>query len=135
MVRTLLGVIVIVAALVGSMWLLFGPGAAPYMGVNELLSRQAEMVGRPMRLAGRIHEIVARKEVGAAMQLILSDGEARMSVEYGGRWPDDLQPGREVLFDGHLNENGVFVADHLLTQCTSRYKARLDDADQRPAQQ
>lgn len=135
MVRTLLGVLVIIVALAGSMWLLFGPGAAPYMGVSELLSRQAEMVGRPMRLAGRLHEVVAPKEVGDAMQLIISEGEARITVEYGGRQPNDLQPGREVLFDGHLNENGVFVAHHLLTQCTSRYKARLDNADQRPAQQ
>ena len=126
MLRTALAVAIIILALGGSVWLLFGPGSAPYLGVDQLLARRAEMVDRPMRLAGRLDGLVTRADAASAAVFTVSASDARISVEYSGHLPADLQSGRELLLDGRLREDGVFVADRLLTQCTSRYKARLE---------
>ncbi len=127
-VWTIIGVTVVLLALGGSMWLLFGPGSAPYLGVDDLLQQRQEMVNRPIRLAGRLQGEVVRTSPEAPVRFVLAAGEATIAVEYAGTVPVNLDAGRELLLDGRLRDDDVFVADNLLTQCTSRYEARIDGA-------
>jgi cytochrome c-type biogenesis protein CcmE len=123
-----IAVAVVILALAGSMWLLFGPGAAPYLDVDLLLERQSEMVERPMRLAGRLDGDILRPDAASPARFAVSGARARMTVELAGPIPANLQSGQELLLDGRLREDGIFAADRILTQCTSQYRARLDDA-------
>jgi len=50
-------------------------------------------------------------------------------VEYAGIRPDTLQPGRDVILEGHY-AGGVFQATVLMTQCPSKYEPpKLEDSN------
>ncbi len=50
------------------------------------------------------------------------DQSRSISVVYYGIKPDTLQPGRDVILEGSFQENGLFTASTLLTQCPSKYE-------------
>ena len=124
--KTTIALVVLVAGLAALAVLLLGRGLSPYMAVDELVARKAELVGHDMRLAGFL---VHRPQVG-------TDGVTRFHVEargaslpvaYRGPVPANLEPGKEVLLDGRLGADGAFHAESLLTQCSSRYRKRISE--------
>ena len=136
--KTTVALVVLVAGLAVLAVLLLGRGLSPYMGVDELAARKAELVGTGIRLAGFL---VHRPQVG-------TDGVTRFHVEarsacysakysatkheslpvaYRGPLPANLEPGKEILLDGRLEADGVFRAERLLTQCPSRYRKRISE--------
>jgi cytochrome c-type biogenesis protein CcmE len=87
---------------------------------------------RPSQLAGHDgHVSVAGKVVGQptgsargpdGLRFTLRDvqGTASVPVVYHGSVPDLFRTGRDVSVEGSL-QNGVFVADKLVTKCPSKY--------------
>ena len=56
-----------------------------------------------------------------------------LPVIYHGAIPDMFRQGAEVVVEGKLNQSGVFVADHLLTKCASKYDAQSGNGAAMPA--
>ena len=90
---------------------------------------------RPSQLAGHDGRVsVAGKVVGQptgaardpdGLHFTLRDveGTATVPVVYHGSVPDLFRTGRDVSVEGSL-QNGVFVADKLVTKCPSKYSAK-----------
>ncbi len=90
-------------------------------------SLAAASVGRRARVHGTVG--LERFEVrpadrSATFELVGSDHGVR--VRYAGVIPPLLRPGGQVVIEGALDAEGVFVADTLLTKCASRYEPKTD---------
>jgi cytochrome c-type biogenesis protein CcmE len=49
---------------------------------------------------------------------------ATIPVQYHGVIPGLFQAHRDVVIEGQLNEQGVFVADVMMTKCASKYESK-----------
>jgi len=123
--RTVVAVVVLVGGLACLIAVMLGRGIHLYMGVDELIASGDQYVNREMRLAGFVAEPPAMQADGSARFAVEARG-ATVPVAFTGSLPANLEPSREVLLDGRLGADGVFRAHTLLTQCSSRYRRRID---------
>jgi len=123
-----------------------------FMTVNDLLSRQSEMVGRKVRISGVVlgdtirydgHELrftiahipdsAAEIEDEGGLAEVLhraaSDPDAATVevVLYDQPLPDLLKNEAQAIVTGTLGEDGVFYADELLLKCPTRYEEAVPD--------
>lgn len=86
-----------------------------------------ERVGQRVRVHGVVRKgSVEMDRVGLWARFEMSGGGAGMPVRYEGAIPDMFEEGREVIVEGSLSADGVFVADVLLTKCASKYQSRSE---------
>ncbi len=57
----------------------------------------------------------------------LVDESSTFQVEYRSALPDTFSDEVEVVLEGRLRPDGVFVANTLLTKCGSRYEASVEE--------
>ena len=57
----------------------------------------------------------------------LVDEGSTFDVEYRNALPDTFSDEVEVVLEGRLRADGVFVANTLLTKCGSRYEASVEE--------
>jgi len=57
----------------------------------------------------------------------LLDPSTTIDIEYAGNLTDTFTDDVEAVLEGHLREDGVFVATTLQTKCASRYEAAPED--------
>jgi cytochrome c-type biogenesis protein CcmE len=57
----------------------------------------------------------------------LADESVTFPVEFRDALPDTFTDDTEVVLEGRLRGDGVFVAETLLTKCGSRYEAAPED--------
>lgn len=57
----------------------------------------------------------------------LLDPSTTIDIEYGDALTDTFSDDVEVVLEGRLREDGVFVATTLQTKCASRYEAAPED--------
>jgi len=99
-----------------------------YYSVDEFAARQAEVGQFKLRLAGRVKPgSVDRDLEKAQLSFVLAGSHAELPVVYAKGVPDNFDEGKEVLVDGRVDAQGRFAAEKLMTQCESKYKAKLDD--------
>jgi cytochrome c-type biogenesis protein CcmE len=63
----------------------------------------------------------------------MSDGTRELQVSYGKETPDTFVDGSEVVVEGVLGPDGVFVAHTLLAKCPSKYEAANSQEDYKTA--
>jgi cytochrome c-type biogenesis protein CcmE len=93
-------------------------GGTPSIQPSQLSSHQGRV-----SLAGKVvgqPTGAARGPSGLHFTLRDVQGAATVPVVYRGSVPDLFRTGRDVSVEGSL-ENGVFVADKLVTKCPSKY--------------
>ena len=114
-----------------------------YLTVPEVASRQSELGGQALRVAGRVKagtinwepntltlkfEIVPIPDVdasGAAVKSVLaSDPVSFRVVSAGEPKPDMFAPGRDVIVEGKLGPDGAIAASQVMTSCPSKYKPK-----------
>ncbi len=123
--------------------------SAYYLTVDEYAADPGAHAGRFLRLAGRVadgsvrwdpstldlsfemHPIPARGDEAGAADAAPPPADARLAVRYNGVLPDMFAAGRDVIVEGRV-EDGVFVAQHLLTTCPSKYEAEVAPPDEGP---
>jgi cytochrome c-type biogenesis protein CcmE len=105
-----------------------GSGVGYYMSVSEFLADPE--VGRTgLRVNGKVlHGTIQRATTGEDVEFQMSDGSATLAVNYHGIIPDTFVDGADVVVEGSLQEDGVFVAHNLLAKCPSKYES----ADEHP---
>ncbi len=123
-----------------------------FMTVNELMSRQSELVGRNIRISGvvlgdtieydgqTLSFVIAHipdsaaeieDEGGLAEVLHTAANDATTSrvrvVLYNEPKPDLLKHEAQAIVTGTLGEDGIFYADELLLKCPTRYEEAVPE--------
>ena len=111
-----------------------------YLTVNEVSARQAELVGQPLRVAGRVKpgsiawdpatltlkfSMVPLPDPNAdpAVKPVSTGESESYSVTCTGEpKPDMFADGRDVIVEGKLDPSGHIAATQVLTSCPSKYK-------------
>jgi len=111
-----------------------------YMTVSEVSAQQAQLIGQPLRVAGRVApgtiswdpdtltlafglvepppaDGTARVKPVAAM----TEGPSFHVICRGEPKPDMFAPNRDVIVEGTLASNGTIEARQVLTSCPSKY--------------
>ena len=123
--RTYLAVLLLVIVMITLVSMLLSPGLSPYLAVDELVARAAEFRNREVRLAGYL-AAPAEVDAGGRQTFVIAARKASIPVILSDRLPSSLPVGGEILLDGRLGDDGTFHAHRLLTQCSSRYRERLE---------
>ena len=123
-----------------------------FMTINELMSRQGEMVGRNVRVSGvvigdtieyddqtlsftvaHIPDSAAEIEDEGGLaevlhQAVNQQDTARVQVVlFDEPKPDLLQHEAQAIVTGSLGDDGVFYADELLLKCPTRYEEAVPE--------
>lgn len=123
-----------------------------FMTIDELMSRQSELVGRNTRISGvvlgdtiqydgetlsfeiaHIPDAAADIEDEGGLAMVLheaatnSDAQRVQVVLYNEPKPDLLTNEAQAIVTGTLGEDGVFYADELLLKCPTRYQEAVPE--------
>ncbi len=107
-----------------------------YFTVAELEAREAEFVGRKIKLAGKVvagsirrddTSLDLRFEIWEPVEGSPAASAHRKSIYYTGIVPDTFSDEANVILEGVTGKDGVFVADHLLAKCPSKYESKSYD--------
>lgn len=105
-----------------------------YFTVAELEAREADFIGKKIKLAGKV----------VPGSIIRDDGTLNLSfrvwepvgdkghtqarvVRYQGIVPDTFRDESDVVLEGKTLDNGTFAAEHLLAKCPSKYESKSYD--------
>jgi len=122
--RFVIGGIIILATIVFLGYQSFRGAATYYYEVSELLEIGDSLNGRTVRVSGLVAPQPDRDLEGLTIRFTISDNrgkEASLPVVYHGIVPDTFKAGRQVVLEGHYNDD-VFTAKSILTKCASRYE-------------
>jgi cytochrome c-type biogenesis protein CcmE len=104
-----------------------------YFTVAELEAREAEFVGRKIKLAGKVVPGSIRKddvtldlrfEIWEPVEGAVVASAHRKPIYYTGIVPDTFRDEADVILEGITGKDGVFEADHLLAKCPSKYESK-----------
>ena len=121
MIFKIAGLVLVVGACVGYLvYSATGTSAEYYRTVAELRS---DHTSGDARVLGTVQDDVQRLDGGLEVRFTATDSGASMPVDYRGQLPDIFRPGIQVVVEGRMNADGVFVARTLLAKCPSRFTA------------
>jgi cytochrome c-type biogenesis protein CcmE len=102
----------------------FQNSATYYYTVSEFAQKGTSVHGENVRVKGNIvPDSVESKEAGRILKFTVAEGEDSMPVTYQGVVPDTFKPDIEIVVEGKLGTDGVFVAHTLMPKCPSKYEA------------
>ena len=127
-----LGILVIATCLVLLVVSGFQGTAMYYFTVSEFAEKEAEFVGRKVKLAGKVVPGSIRKDGSLDLSFKiwepvegLSDAALTQRViRYQGIVPDTFRDESDVILEGVTTKDGVFHAEHLLAKCPSKYESK-----------
>lgn len=122
--KFVVGGVVVVAALGVLMAVSFQGNMAYYLEVSEFLQQDNPAMRGNFRVRGKVvpDTIVKRAgELGAEFEI--TDGTYTIQVRYVKEVPDALMDHAEVVVEGEMSTDRVFVAHTLLAKCPSKYEA------------
>jgi len=127
-------IIITISLLAAGFAVLFGVGLRGslvyYLTVSEFLERRAEDLGDNFRVNGNVLEGSIERTPGAiGARFIATDGAHRLPVVYAKETPDTFVDGSEIVVEGQLGPDGVFVAHTLMAKCPSKYEAQNRESD------
>ena len=104
-----------------------------YFTVAELHAQEADFVGRKIKLAGKVvpgsiqkddTTMDLRFEIWEPVHGTAVAANYRKPVYYKGIVPDTFRDESDVILEGVTGQDGIFVADHLLAKCPSKYESK-----------
>ena len=129
-VKFISGFAVIVASLILLVVTSSQKMAMYYLTVSELETREAELVNKRIKLAGKVTPGTIRKGPDRNVEFQIwepLDGaafSARRTVVYSGIVPDTFRDDADVVLEGEVGANGLFRARTLLAKCPSKYEGQ-----------
>lgn len=132
-------VIIALAALLGAgllaAWALRNQASYFYVPSDMMVHRSAP--DREVRLGGMVQRGSMHEGVdGVTVHFVVSDGKARVPVQFAGIRPALFVEGSGVVAEGRMGSDGTFVADNLLAKHDERYVPReLKDMTKQQARQ
>ncbi len=125
--------VIAISLLIGGLAILFGVGLKGslvyYLTVSEFLDGQASRdLGDNFRINGNVVTgSIEKKPSGLGVRFLMSDESGELPVIYAKETPDTFVDGSEVVVEGSLGADGVFVAHTLLAKCPSKYESENSD--------
>lgn len=85
---------------------------------------------RVIRLAGWVKDgTIVHSFEKTQLDFELAGQKSSVPVRFYGAVPKNFAGGKEVVVEGKLSGNGVFIANKILTRCESKYKVKLKTKD------
>ena len=125
-IRTVLSVVVVLAALGGLMSLSLGETAAYYKHVDEVMVAPDQWYHKNLQLHGHVVDksIMRRPNTLEYRFQVESNGKV-VTASYTGIVPDTFKGGSEVVLKGRLTEAGFDVEPNgVMAKCPSKYEAK-----------
>jgi len=131
-------ILIAITLLIAGFAVLFGVGLRGslvyYLTVSEFLEQGNRDLGENFRINGNVVEgSIERPPSGLGAVFLMGDGTRELQVSYGKETPDTFVDGSEVVVEGVLGPDGVFVAHTLLAKCPSKYEAANSAEDYKTA--
>jgi cytochrome c-type biogenesis protein CcmE len=119
-----------------------------FMTVDELLAKNASMVGRSLRISGAVigssiqfnpesqnltfdianvpgdnATIEAQGGLSKVLhEAVVDPARNHLAIIYAGPKPDLMRDEAQAIITGHLSADGFFYADELLLKCPTKYE-------------
>jgi len=137
--RRIISVVIIAAAVSYFIYEAFQSSWAYYYSVDEFVGSDIfkasgndetgnarALRNHIIRLAGRVQKQTIKKD-SEKMQLDFKlEGEKKsVNVRFFGMVPKNFSGGKEVVVEGKIGNQSVFLATKILTRCESKYKVKL----------
>jgi len=99
-----------------------------YYTVAEVIAMGDSATSKGLRLEGKVATgTIEQDTTNLKLKFnIVDESEGAIPVFYEGITPDMFQEEIDVVVEGSLNKDGLFVAKRLLTSCPSKYEASKD---------
>ena len=98
---------------------------ANYFYLPREIAADPPPTDRALRIGGMVEAGSIETEAdGVTISFVVGDGEARLPVRFTGIAPALFQENSGVIADGHLGEDGTFVASDLLAKHDENYVPR-----------
>lgn len=118
------GIGIIVVALGCLAWIGYGESKTYYHTIAELQSLNSSAREQRMRIGGTVAVGSIHRLTGRVDFVLEGEGKA-LPVSYSGTdpLPDTFVDKAQALVEGHLGNDGRFVAEHVQAKCASKYEA------------
>jgi len=122
------GAVVLVGAILYLMITGINASGSYYYTVAEVIAMGETAMDKALRLEGKVAAgTIEQDTTNLKLKFnIVDESEGAISVFYEGITPDMFQENIDVVVEGKLNKEGLFVAKRLLTSCPSKYEASKD---------
>ena len=98
---------------------------ASYFYVPSEIAAKPPEADRAVRLGGMVERGTMKNAAdGVTVHFIVTDGKARVPVQFAGIRPALFVEGSGVVAEGHMGRDGTFVADNLLAKHDEKYVPR-----------
>jgi cytochrome c-type biogenesis protein CcmE len=89
------------------------------------LRQQPKQSNYTIRLGGMVKaQSVRRQPDSLSTEFIVTDFKHEVAVRYSGILPDLFQEGKGVVTEGHLNRQGIFIANLVLAKHDENYQPK-----------
>jgi cytochrome c-type biogenesis protein CcmE len=96
-----------------------------YLSVDECLADAPGLVGRPIRVNGRVaSEAMYLRSDGRELTFELAGNTGRLQVQCAGPLPDNFGKDKDVVVEGRLASAQLLQGKKVLTRCASKYEAK-----------
>ena len=103
-----------------------------YLTVSELETRETEFANTRFKLAGKVipGSIIYRDGNRRTVEFAISDlidqdhSSNKRTIRYSGVVPDTFREEADVVLEGKIGPNGIFVAENMLAKCPSKYESQ-----------
>lgn len=121
--RYLIGGGIIVLAVAYLITLSLGNSVSYYLTVSEFMDKSDELYGTRVRVIGNIVDGSVQWNAGdVELKFAVTEGGETLPVLYNGARPSGFEPGSDILVEGKLQPDNVFLADQLILRCPSKYE-------------
>ena len=121
--RYLIGGGIIVLAVAYLITLSLGNSVSYYLTVSEFMGKSDELYDTRVRVIGNIVDgSVQWNAEDVELKFSVSEGGETLPVLYNGARPSGFEPGSDILVEGKLQPDNVFLADQLILRCPSKYE-------------
>lgn len=105
-----------------------------YLTVPELEARETEFADTRFKLAGKVVPgSIVRRDGNRTVAFEIRDPSDEdtapntRTIRYSGVLPDTFRDGADVVLEGKMGPNGVFIAETMLAKCPSKYESQSYD--------
>ena len=121
--RYLIGGGIVILAVAYLITLALGSSVSYYLTVSELMNKSDELYNTKVRVIGNIVDgSVQWNAKDVELKFAVSEGGETLSVIYNGATPTGFEPGSDILVEGKLQPDKVFLANQLIMRCPSKYE-------------
>jgi cytochrome c-type biogenesis protein CcmE len=126
LIKTIVAVVLISGSLTYFIYHSMQSSWVYYYSVDEFAAKKSEVKNYSVRIAGKVKPATISRDLKQMnLTFMLAGDTASVPVSYKGVVPDNFTDGREVVVEGHLDPNGLFHADVIITRCESKYRAKV----------